>query len=74
MEALSLIAGEGLAKEGIPKLLEAMAVRPDLSAAEAARAAGLLGVGQGEVEAVVAAIVADGKSSSGRGARRPWAL
>lgn len=59
MEALSLIAGEGLAKEGIPKLLEAMAVRPDLSAAEAARAAGLLGVGQGEVEAVVAAIVAD---------------
>jgi len=59
MEALSLIAGEGLAKEGTPKLLEAMAVRPDLSAAEAARAAGLLGVGQGEVEAVVAAIVAD---------------
>ena len=58
-EALILVAGGGVAKEGIPGLLEAMARNPDLSAPQAAKAAGLAGVGEGDVEAVVARIVAD---------------
>jgi len=57
-EALALVAGRRVAKEGIPKLLEAMAMNPGLSASEAASATGLSGVGEGDVEAVVAAIVA----------------
>jgi glutamyl-tRNA(Gln) amidotransferase subunit E len=57
-EALILVAG-GVAKEGIPQLLESMAKNPHLSAPEAAEAAGLAGVGEGDVEAVVAAIVAE---------------
>ncbi|UEC41886.1 MAG: Glutamyl-tRNA(Gln) amidotransferase subunit E [Methanothrix sp.] len=59
MDLLSLVAGGGVAKEGIPKLLESMAKNPDLSASQAAKAAGLAGVGEGGVEAVVARIVAD---------------
>ena len=58
-EALILVAEGGVAKEGIPGLLEAMARNPDLSAPQAAKAAGLAGVGEGDVEAVVARIVAD---------------
>ena len=57
-EALALVAGRRVAKEGIPKLLVAMAMNPGLSASEAASATGLSGVGEGDVEAVVAAIVA----------------
>lgn len=57
-EALALVAGRRVAKEGIPKLLEAMAMNPGLSASEAASASGLSGVGEGDVEAVVANIVA----------------
>jgi len=57
-EALALVAGRRVAKEGIPKLLEAMAMNPGLSASEAASATGLSGVGEGDVEAVVANIVA----------------
>jgi len=57
-EALALVAERRVAKEGIPKLLEAMAMNPGLSASEAASASGLSGVGEGDVEAVVAAIVA----------------
>ena len=57
-EALALVAERRVAKEGIPKLLEAMALNPGLSASEAASASGLSGVGEGDVEAVVAAIVA----------------
>ena len=48
-----------MAKEGIPQLLETMAKNPELSAAQAAKAAGLLGVDQGGVEEVVARIVAE---------------
>ncbi|MDF0590476.1 Glu-tRNA(Gln) amidotransferase subunit GatE [Candidatus Methanocrinis natronophilus] len=59
LDALSLIAGGRVAKEGVPQLLETMANRPELSAAQAAEAAGLAGVGEGDVEAVVARIVAD---------------
>lgn len=59
MDLLALVAGGGVAKEGIPKLLESMAKNPDLSASQAAKAAGLTGVGEGDVEAVVARIVAD---------------
>ena len=57
-EALALVAGRRVAKEGIPKLLEAMALNPGLSASEAASASGLSGVGEGDVVAIVAAIVA----------------
>lgn len=59
MEALSLVAGEGVAKEGIPQLLVTMATNPGFSASEAAKAAGLSGVDQGGVEEVVAGIVAE---------------
>ncbi|MGB3945057.1 MAG: Glu-tRNA(Gln) amidotransferase subunit GatE [Methanothrix sp.] len=59
MDLLALVAGGGVAKEGIPKLLESMAKNPDLSASQAAKAAGLTGVGEGDVEAVVARIVAE---------------
>ncbi|HPE63971.1 MAG TPA: Glu-tRNA(Gln) amidotransferase subunit GatE [Methanothrix sp.] len=57
--ALSLLAEEGVAKEGIPQLLETMAMNPGLSASEAAKAAGLLGVDKTGVEEVVAGIVAE---------------
>ena len=59
LDALSLVAGGSLAKEGIPQLLETMAKNPELSAAQAAEAAGLMGVDQGGVEEVVARIVAE---------------
>ncbi|HOO52866.1 MAG TPA: Glu-tRNA(Gln) amidotransferase subunit GatE [Methanothrix sp.] len=59
LDALSLVAGGGVAKEGIPQLLETMAKRPELSAAQAAEAAGLGGVDQSGVEDVVVGIVAE---------------
>ena len=59
LDALSLIAEGGAAKEGIPQLLETMAKLPELSASEAAKRAGLAGVDQGGVEDVVVGIVAE---------------
>ncbi len=59
LDALVLVAGGGVAKEGIPQLLETMAKRPELSAAEAAEAAGLGGVDQSGVEDLVVGIVAE---------------
>jgi len=58
LEALTLVAG-GVAKEGIPRLLETMATNPGQSASEAAKAAGLIGIDQAGVEEVVAGIVAE---------------
>ena len=59
IDALSLVAGGSVAKEGIPQLLETMARRPELSAAQAAEAAGLGGVDQSGVEDLVVGIVAE---------------
>lgn len=59
LDALSLVAEKGVAKEGIPQLLETMAKKPELSASKAAEAAGLAGVDQGGVEDVVVGIVAE---------------
>ncbi len=59
LDALSLVAEGGVAKEGIPQLLETMAKNPGLSAAKAAKAAGLAGVDQVGVEEVVVGIVAE---------------
>jgi glutamyl-tRNA(Gln) amidotransferase subunit E len=59
LDALTLVAGGGVAKEGIPQLLETMAKLPEHSASEAAKIAGLAGVDQGGVEDLVVGIVAE---------------
>jgi glutamyl-tRNA(Gln) amidotransferase subunit E len=59
LDLLSLVSEGGVAKEGIPQLLETMAKNPELSASDAAKAAGLAGLDQGGVEGVVVGIVAE---------------
>lgn len=58
-DALKLVAGGGIAKEGLDDLFSALAQQPGASAEEAAAKAGLAGVDEAEVERIVRAIVAN---------------
>ncbi|MDD2756856.1 MAG: Glu-tRNA(Gln) amidotransferase subunit GatE [Methanothrix sp.] len=57
-DCFALVSHGRLAKEGLTDLLRALAVHPEMSADEAAAAAGLAGVDEAEVEKAVRAIVA----------------
>jgi glutamyl-tRNA(Gln) amidotransferase subunit E len=57
LETFELLAEGELAKEGVGDLLAALADEPDLSAAEAAEAAGLGSAGEDEVREAVVAVV-----------------
>lgn len=57
-DCFDLVAGGRVAKEGLVALLRTLAEHPENSAAEAARAAGLAGVDEAGVEAVIHAVVA----------------
>jgi glutamyl-tRNA(Gln) amidotransferase subunit E len=57
-DCFALVCQGRLAKEGLTDLLRALAVHPEMSADEAAAAAGLAGVDEAEVEKAVCAIVA----------------
>lgn len=59
--AFALLSEGKIAKEGISPLLKAMANSPDMSAADAAKAAGLTGVDEAGIESLVREIVS-GKS------------
>jgi glutamyl-tRNA(Gln) amidotransferase subunit E len=56
-ELFGLVANEGLPKEGIPEVLRALASEPELSASEAAEAAGVGATDESEVQAAVAEVV-----------------
>ena len=58
VESFAIMAQGRLAKEGLTDLLRALAEHPEMTADEAAAAAGLAGVGEAEVENAVRAIVA----------------
>ncbi len=57
-DCFALVSHGRLAKEGLTDLLRALAAHPEMSADEAAAAAGLAGVDDAEVEKAVRAIVA----------------
>jgi glutamyl-tRNA(Gln) amidotransferase subunit E len=56
-DALALVAGGKVAKEGLPQLLRVLADHPERSASAAAEAVGLGGVEAAEVTALVRDIV-----------------
>ena len=58
VESLAIMAQGRVAKEGLTDLLRALAEHPEMTADEAAAAAGLAGVDEAEVEKAVRAIVA----------------
>jgi glutamyl-tRNA(Gln) amidotransferase subunit E len=57
-DGFALVASGWIAKEGLVDLLRALAKHPEMSAAEAARAASLAGVDEAGVEVVVKAVLA----------------
>jgi len=57
-DGFALVASDRIAKEGLVDLLRALAKHPEMSAAEAAKAASLAGVDEVGVEAVVKAVLA----------------
>ena len=57
-DGFALVASGWIAKEGLVDLLRALAKHPEMSAAEAAKAASLAGVDEAGVEAVVKAVLA----------------
>ncbi|MGB5101405.1 MAG: Glu-tRNA(Gln) amidotransferase subunit GatE [Methanothrix sp.] len=57
-DCFALVTQGRVAKEGLTDLLRALAVHPEMTAAEAAASAGLAGVDDAEVEKAVRAIVA----------------
>ncbi len=57
-DCFALVSQGRVAKEGLTDLLRALAEHPEMTADEAAAAAGLAGVGEAEVEKAVRAIVA----------------
>jgi glutamyl-tRNA(Gln) amidotransferase subunit E len=56
-EALALVAGGKLAKEGLPELLRALADHPEKSASAAAESAGLGGVEEEEMDSLIKDVV-----------------
>jgi glutamyl-tRNA(Gln) amidotransferase subunit E len=57
-DCFGLVAAGQVAKEGLVDLLRSLAEHPDWEASEAAKAAGLAGVNEADVEKAVQAIVA----------------